>query len=127
MWHWHIYQKMEYAWVRPSWLSQVAWGSFKGDIKSRPGWILLPNRLHDKIQAARFLEVVRMWNITATIPGINFLQAFLGENWALRWASHVAQLVKNLPAMQETLVPFLGEEGLLEKGQTTHYSIGFPW
>ena len=27
----------------------------------------------------------------------------------------VAQLVKNLPAMQETLVRFLGQEDLLEK------------
>ena len=32
------------------------------------------------------------------------------------WASLVAQLVKNLPAMQETLIQFLGWEGLLEKG-----------
>ena len=31
-------------------------------------------------------------------------------------ASLVAQLVKNLPAMQETLVQFLGQEDLLEKG-----------
>ena len=30
--------------------------------------------------------------------------------------SLVAQLVKNLPAMQETLVRFLGQEDLLEKG-----------
>ena len=28
----------------------------------------------------------------------------------------IAQLVKNLPAMQETLVQFLGQEDLLEKG-----------
>ena len=28
----------------------------------------------------------------------------------------VAQLVKNLPAMQETLVQFLGRKDLLEKG-----------
>ena len=28
----------------------------------------------------------------------------------------VAQLVKNTPAMQETLVQFLGQEDLLEKG-----------
>ena len=28
----------------------------------------------------------------------------------------IAQLVKNLPAMQETLVRFLGQEDLLEKG-----------
>ena len=32
------------------------------------------------------------------------------------WASLVAQLVKNLPAMQETLVRFLGWEDQLEKG-----------
>ena len=31
-------------------------------------------------------------------------------------ASLVAQLVKNLPAMQETLVRFLDQEDLLEKG-----------
>ena len=29
------------------------------------------------------------------------------------WPSPVAQLVKNLPAMQETLVQFLGQEDLL--------------
>ena len=31
------------------------------------------------------------------------------------WASLLAQLVKNLPAMQETLVRFLGQEDPLEK------------
>ena len=31
-------------------------------------------------------------------------------------ASLIAQLVKNLPAMQETPVRFLGREDLLEKG-----------
>ena len=35
----------------------------------------------------------------------------------------VAQLVKNAPAMQETLVRFLGWEDPLEKGKTTHSSI----
>ena len=34
----------------------------------------------------------------------------------LSWASLVTQLVKNLPAMQETLVQFLGWEDPLEKG-----------
>ena len=37
-------------------------------------------------------------------------------------ASLVAQLVKNPPAMQETLVPFLGWEDPLEKRKTTHSS-----
>ena len=43
-------------------------------------------------------------------------------------ASPVTPLVKNLPAMQETLVQFLGQEDPLEKEQATHSSIlGLPW
>ena len=38
------------------------------------------------------------------------------------WASLVAQLVKNLPAMQETWVQSLGWEDPLEKGKGTHSS-----
>ena len=39
----------------------------------------------------------------------------------------VAELVKNPPAMQETLVQFLGQEDPLEKGEVTHSSIlGLP-
>ena len=42
-------------------------------------------------------------------------------------ASLGAQLVKNPPAMQKTLVRFLGQEDPLEKGQATHSSIiGLP-
>ena len=39
------------------------------------------------------------------------------------WASLIAQLVKNPPAMQETPVGFLGREDPLEKGKATHFSI----
>ena len=42
----------------------------------------------------------------------------------------IAQLVKNLPAMQETLVRFLGWEDPLEKGKVPHSSIlawRIPW
>ena len=43
------------------------------------------------------------------------------------WAYLVAQMVKNPPAVQETLVQFLGWEDPLEKGQATHSSIfGLP-
>ena len=45
-------------------------------------------------------------------------------------ASLVAQMVKNLPAMQETQVQSLGSEDPLEKGITTHSSIlawRIPW
>ena len=41
----------------------------------------------------------------------------------LSWASLVAHLVKNLPAMWETWVPSLGWEDSLEKEKATHSSI----
>ena len=48
-----------------------------------------------------------------------------GIGYALQysWASVVAQLVKNLPAMQETWVRSLGWEDPLEKEIATHSSI----
>ena len=39
------------------------------------------------------------------------------------WASLVAQMVRNPPAMQETRVRSLGWEDPLEKGMPTHSSI----
>ena len=39
------------------------------------------------------------------------------------WAFFVAQLIKNLPAMQKTWVRSLGWEDPLEKGEATHSSI----
>ena len=41
-------------------------------------------------------------------------------------ASLVAQIVKNLPAMQKTRVWSLGQEDPLEEGMATHTSI-FAW
>ena len=40
-----------------------------------------------------------------------------------KWASLVAQMVKNMPAMQETWVRSLGQEDPLEKEMATHFSI----
>ena len=37
-------------------------------------------------------------------------------NWRLLWASLVVQMMKNLPAMQETQVQSLGQQGPLKKG-----------
>ena len=54
-------------------------------------------------------------------------------NFTCLWnprAFSVAQLVKNLPAMQETWVRFLGSEDSLEKGTATHSNIlarRIPW
>ena len=45
-------------------------------------------------------------------------------------AKYVAQMVKNLPAVEETLVRFLGQEDPLKKKTATHASIlawRIPW
>ena len=52
------------------------------------------------------------------------------ETLTWRWTSLVAQMVKNLPTMQETRVQSLAREDLLEKGMATHSSIlawRIPW
>ena len=54
---------------------------------------------------------------------------FFGAQLSL-WASLMAELVKNLPAMWETWVPSLGWEDPLEKGTATHSSTlawRIPW
>ena len=54
----------------------------------------------------------------------------LGETQTFKGAALIAQLVKNPPAVPETLVQFLGWEDPLEKGKATHSSIlawRIPW
>ena len=65
---------------------------------------------------------------------ISRLGRFIGEGigYPLQytWSSLVAQLVKNLPVMQETWVQSLGWEDPLEKEKATHSSIlawRIPW
>ena len=53
-----------------------------------------------------------------------------GYPFQYSWASLMAQLVKNLPAVWETWVQSLGWEDLLEKGTATRTSIlvwRIPW
>ena len=59
-----------------------------------------------------------------SIPGLE-RSAGEGIGYLLQdcWASLVAKLVKNLPAMQETWVRSLGWEDNLEKGKATYSSI----
>ena len=47
-----------------------------------------------------------------------------------KWIFPVAQIIKNLPAVQETWVRFLGQEDPLDKGMAIHSSIlswRIPW
>ena len=56
--------------------------------------------------------------------------AVVNEGTRLHGVSLVAQMVKNLPAMQETWVQSLGQEDPLEKEMATHSSIlvwKIPW
>ena len=57
----------------------------------------------------------------SSIPGLG-RSAGEGIGYPLQysWASLVAQLVKNLPAMRDTWVQSLGWEDTLEKGKATH-------
>ena len=60
-----------------------------------------------------------------TLPVLSLIN--MGQ--CLSWASLAAQIVKNLPAMQETRVQSLGQEDLQEE-MTTHTSIlawRIPW
>ena len=60
----------------------------------------------------------------SSIPGLG-RSAGVGIGYSLQysWASPVAQLVKNPPAMRETYVQSLGWGDPLEKGMGTHSSI----
>ena len=67
----------------------------------------------------------------SSVPGLG-TSTGEGTGYPLQssWASLVAQLVKNPPAMQETWVRSLGWEDPLEKGKATHSSIlawRIPW
>ena len=55
------------------------------------------------------------------------MMQFMGSQ-RVRRASLVAQMVKPLPAMQQTWVQSLGLEDPLEEDMATHSSIfGLPW
>ena len=61
------------------------------------------------------------------IPGSGiFAGERIGYPLQYSWAFLMAQLVKNLPAMQETWVRSLSWEDPMEKGKATHSSI-LPW
>ena len=69
------------------------------------GWVIFP--------------YVYIWNIYTYI----YTRAYI-------WATLVAQMVKNLPAMWQTRVWSLGQEDPLEKGMANHSSIlawKIPW
>ena len=77
---------------------------------------------------------VLAWRIPGTgepggLPSMR-LHRVVHDRYDLAAAAAVTQLVKNLPAMQETQVQSLGQEGSLEKEMAIHSSTlvwGIPW
>ena len=45
------------------------------------------------------------------------------DQFVLNLSFLVAQMIKNLPAMQKTWIQSLGGENSMEKGMATHFSI----
>ena len=70
-------------------------------------------------EVIHFLEVIQFIRV----------ELFIGFPYHSR-ASLVTQMVKNLPAVQETWVRSLGQEDLLQKGMAAHSKIlawRIPW
>ena len=93
--------------------ARYAWAEFvRVGSKERLGKSILDTKNH-----------VFRKNIPSSVPGSG-RSTGKGISYPLQysWASLVAQLVKNLPAMWETWVWSLGWEDPLEKGKATQYS-----
>ena len=64
------------------------------------------------------------------IPVVSWVMAPRDVHVLIVWASLLAQMVKNLPALQETRVRSLGWEDPLEKEMAAHSSVPawrIPW
>ena len=127
-------------------VSTTAEGLAKGSTRSQNNILLNKNTLqreHGTCLERNFTgfcqESVNGVMITLTAPvGVTecvfpaapLLSVLAGALVSPAWASLIAQMVKNLPAMQETQVEFLGQEDPLEKGMATHSSVlawRIPW
>ena len=66
--------------------------------------------------------------LITTLYTLNFIKLYV--NYSPIRASLVSQTVKNLPAVWETWIEFLGREDPLEENMATHFSIlawRIPW
>ena len=84
--------------------------------------------LFSREKESRLIVWERRWG--GRVEGLRSPREGIGYPLQYPWASLVAQLVKNLPAMWETWVWSLGLEDPLEKGKPTHSSTlawRIPW
>ena len=127
---------MSHGWKN---ITSLLWGKF-GNIRTSVMPVVDFSRLHCKLYETflwlmgsvtpeKLLSAFSVWKYVSEMCFYEDpMQLLLELNlWkpirrAIR-ASLIAELVKNLPAMQETCVRSLGWEDLLEKGKATHSSI----
>ena len=83
-------------------------------------WAVGGPSLHSPLGSAHMSWPCHFLLVTATLRDLNKLE---GTALPLHWASLVAQLVKNPPAIWETWVRSLGWKDPLETGKATHSSI----
>ena len=75
-------------------------------------------------------KLVEKYGFRSCIHPLHLYLKYILNSYHLLWASLVTEMVKNLPAMQETWVQSLDWEDPLEKGTAAHSSVlafKIPW
>ena len=106
------------------WVRKIPWRR-----KWQPTPVFLPGKSHGKRSLVGYSpwgrRVEGNWATEHASRGDSYYFGTIRilEVYPARWSSLVAQMVQNLPAMQETWVGSLGQEDPLEKSMATHSSI----
>ena len=105
---------------------------YSGLISRWTGWISVQSKGLSRIFSNTTVQKHQFFgtqlSLQSNSPNLSLPPSYSINPHLLSWASLIAQLVKNLPVMQETPIRFLGREDLLEKGKATPSSIlGLPW
>ena len=121
-WHRHRFQVPTPCGWRPCALSGCGQWTVSVSVKVQCPWAIM---------VLTFMSSNLVWTpLHCWHPGKSAYFVLALEPYYLKWASLVAQLGKNSPAMQETWVQSLGWEDPLEKGEATHSTIlaqRIPW
>ena len=90
--------------------------------KAEP-FVVQPESIQGQQEPEQMLFLFSPWQVCSVLSQQMALGNDTTHHVKKNWDFLKAQLAKNPPAMQETLVQFLSWEDPLEKGQATHCSI----